>query len=65
MAVQEKRIGSQEIIKKWVAANRVARLSGGLPALTIQMGGTAGRLLVVHEVDIANVSGHLTLSPVE
>jgi hypothetical protein len=29
------------------------------------MGGTAGRLLVVHEVDIANVSGHLTLSPVE
>lgn len=47
-------------------ANRVARLSGGLPALTIQMKGTAGRLFIVHEVDIANVSDHLTtLMPVD
>ena len=29
--------GAQDIIQKWNAANRIARLSGGLPALTIPM----------------------------
>lgn len=56
MAAVERRKVDADLGRRWLAANRRARRKGMLPVLALSTEGLPGRLLVVHEFDLAAVA---------
>lgn len=64
MIAIESRKDASDLGLQWLAANRRARRKGMLPVLALRSEGLPGRLLVVHEFDLAAVAAASPQSPV-